>query len=63
MTDGKKTDKSSRLISEPLNVVNIGLEQFSRDLSRQDIPVVQLDWKPPAGGNIKLVTLLSKLED
>jgi len=62
-TDSDKPTPKNRLLSEKLNVINIGLEQFSTGLQQMDVPVVHLDWKPPAGGNIRLATLLSKLED
>lgn len=62
-TDSDNPIPKNRLLSETLKVINIGLEQFSTDLQKLDVPVVHLDWKPPAGGNIRLATLLSKLED
>ncbi|MEK9723925.1 MAG: hypothetical protein VW405_10660 [Rhodospirillaceae bacterium] len=49
------------LLSEPLHVVNVGLEGFARELESQGVPVVQVDWMPPAGGDPKLADLLSKL--
>lgn len=61
--DSRENRPKNRLLSEKLCVVNIGLEQFAADLRQMDIPVVHLDWKPPAGGNLRLATLLSKLED
>lgn len=51
-----------KLLQDPLNVVNIGLESFARDLDRQGETVVHVDWAPPAGGDPKLAGLLSKLE-
>lgn len=52
---------SNNLLTSPLKVVNIGLEGFAADLRQQDVDVVQVDWKPPAGGNPHLAKLLSKL--
>ena len=49
------------LLVTPLTVINIGLDDFARDLELQDVPVVNVDWSPPAGGNPKLADLLSKL--
>ncbi len=49
------------LLDEPVKVINIGLEGFSRELSQQGVDVVQVDWTPPAGGDPKLAELLSKL--
>lgn len=49
------------LLTRPVNVVNLGLEGFAKELSAQNVPVVQVDWQPPAGGNAKLAALLAKL--
>lgn len=46
-----------------LQVINIGLESFAQDLKTQGVAVVQLDWRPPAGGNAKLAALLASLDD
>jgi hypothetical protein len=51
------------LLKTPLQVVNIGLESFARDLAAADIPVVDLDWQPPARGDAGLARLLAKLDD
>jgi hypothetical protein len=31
----------------PLNVVNVGLRSFTESLQAQDVPVVEVDWRPP----------------
>ena len=49
------------LLVTPLTVINIGLDGFARDLEHQDVPVVNVDWSPPAGGDPKLADLLSTL--
>lgn len=36
------------LEKQPIKVINIGLQSFKEDLQKQDIPVVQVDWIPPA---------------
>ncbi|MCX7828263.1 MAG: hypothetical protein N2315_03535 [Thermanaerothrix sp.] len=46
-----------RLLKEGPKAVNIGVEQFAQDLTAQNVPVVQMDWRPPAAG----ADLLSKL--
>lgn len=45
-----------------LKVINMGLESFAKDLRDQKIETVQTNWKPPAGGNKKMMSLLSKLK-
>jgi hypothetical protein len=49
--------------SEALQVINIGLESFADDLRAQGVTVIQLDWRPPAGGNPRMAALLAALED
>ena len=53
---------SQHLFKQQLNVLNVGLEQFSEDLKRQNVKVTQLDWQPPAGGNEELIRALSVVE-
>jgi hypothetical protein len=50
-----------RLLSQKISVINVGLESFVGDLRAADIPVVHLDWMPPAGGDPKLAAILAKL--
>ncbi len=49
------------LLSRPVKIVNIGLERFAKELEAQSVPVVQIEWAPPAGGNARLAALLAKL--
>ena len=55
-----KNEVDSLLATQPC-VINVGLEQFATDLSDQGIGVVHVDWTPPAAGDPKLRSLLSKL--
>jgi len=45
----------------PFAALNVGLESFTDSLKSQGAGVVQVDWKPPAGGNEKLMGLLSRM--
>jgi FdrA protein len=49
------------LLTAPLRVINVGLEGLAESLEVLEVPVVQVDWRPPAGGDPKLADLLSKL--
>jgi len=51
------------LFNQPLRVINIGLEGFAEDLEAAGVPVVHLDWRPPAGGDPKMTALLASVED
>lgn len=46
-----------------LKVINIGLEAFAHDLESLNVPVVQVDWKPPMDVKHEARTLLSKHYD
>ncbi len=51
----------NEFLDAPLKVINVGLEEFARELDEQNVDVVQVDWAPPAAGDPKLADLLSKL--
>jgi FdrA protein len=53
--------KINELFKTDLVVINMGLGLFAENLRREKVRVLQMDWKPPAGGNKKLVSLLAKL--
>ncbi len=55
-------DKQSPLTRE-VRVINIGLERFADDLRSLGVPVVQMDWRPPAGGDKKLIEILDRLKE
>ncbi|NLL80745.1 MAG: fdrA domain protein [Tissierellia bacterium] len=54
--------KINELFNKDLRVINMGLESFYNDLKKQEIPVTHVAWKPVAGGNKKLSSLLSRLK-
>ncbi len=55
--------KQKNILKEDLCVINIGLEGFAEDLRREGIEVVQVDWRPPTGGDSRLTALLACLDD
>ena len=42
-------------------VINLGLELFTPQLVAHGVPVVHVDWRPPAGGDTRLASLLERL--
>jgi FdrA protein len=42
-------------------VINLGLELFATQLTACGVPVVHADWRPPAGGDTRLASLLERL--
>ena len=53
----------SELLQSRPRVINVGLAVFAIDLDAQDVDVVHVDWRPPAGGDEDLARLLSMLAD
>ncbi|HEV8582216.1 MAG TPA: acyl-CoA synthetase FdrA [Thermoanaerobaculia bacterium] len=49
-------------VQAPLAAVNVGLESFYDSLAAQGTKAVQVEWKPPAGGNEKLANILARLK-
>lgn len=55
-------DLFARLGGE-LRVVNLGLESFAETLETLGVPVLHVQWTPPAGGDPERARLLALLED
>ena len=53
----------AELLQSRPRVINLGLAVFATDLDAQDVDVVHVDWRPPAGGDEDLARLLSMLAD
>ena len=46
--------------SKPV-IINIGLEDFARELAAQGVEVLHTNWQPPCGGDKARGNLLSRL--
>lgn len=49
-------------LSGKFSAINVGLDSFTESLQAQDAEVVQVDWKPAAGGNADMLALLEKMK-
>ncbi|HSL42672.1 MAG TPA: acyl-CoA synthetase FdrA, partial [Anaerolineales bacterium] len=49
-------------LTQPLAAINVGLESFYESLTSQGAQAVHVDWRPPAGGNEKLASLLARMK-
>jgi FdrA protein len=49
-------------LNTPIAAINVGLESFFDSLKAQGAEVVQVDWRPPASGNERLMDILSKMK-
>ena len=56
-----KQTGAAALLTNPVSVINVGLEGFANELKSAGVPVVHVQWQPPAGGDAKLAALLAKL--
>jgi FdrA protein len=50
------------MLQRPVAAINVGLESFAESLAAQGAPVVHVDWKPPAGGNERLMGILERMK-
>jgi hypothetical protein len=55
------TRPSAPLFQSALAVISAGVSGFAEDLQRQSVPVIDLDWRPPAGGSAELAGILTHL--
>jgi FdrA protein len=49
------------LFKSRVAVINVGIEGLVEHLPSLGVAMVQVDWKPPAGGNLELLKKLKKL--
>ncbi|MEJ2447140.1 MAG: acyl-CoA synthetase FdrA, partial [Anaerolineales bacterium] len=49
-------------LTSEFTAINVGLDSFTASLKTQEAEVVQVDWKPSAGGNADLAALLEKMK-
>ncbi len=50
------------LFEQELQAINIGLTTFKEALEDAEYKCVQVDWKPPAGGDTEALAALNALE-
>ncbi|MGD8967466.1 MAG: acyl-CoA synthetase FdrA [Anaerolineae bacterium] len=60
---GYPVSVDSSVLREPLSAINVGLELFTESLLAQDAAVIQVDWKPPAGGKDHLMAILKRMRE
>lgn len=53
--------ESDKLLQAEIRVINIGLREFADDLRSRQVPVVHVDWSPPAVTDPRIADLLAKL--
>ena len=48
-------------LQPPIAAINVGLETFHDGLVAQEVAAVHVSWRPPAGGNEKLMAILRRM--
>lgn len=51
------------LLGSETRVVNVGLALFAEALETLGVPVVSVEWRPPADGDARLAALLARAGD
>jgi FdrA protein len=49
-------------LAGPVAAINVGLETFYESLRAQGAAAVQVDWRPPAGGDERMMALLDRMK-
>jgi len=49
-------------LTKPFAAINVGLESFYDSLISQGVQAIHVEWRPPAGGNEKLASLLARMK-
>jgi FdrA protein len=49
-------------LKKPMAAINVGLESFAENLKDQGAPNIHVDWKPPAGGNERVMGILERMK-
>ena len=57
-----KREPTTALFTNELHVVNLGLSSFAETLRDGHVPVIDVDWRPPAGGDGALIRIIDNLK-
>lgn len=53
----------NKLFEENMSVINLGLPGFFESVKEQGASCVHVDWRPPAGGDVRLIEILDRLRE
>jgi len=51
------------LLASQVRIINLGIETFAIELQGLGVPVIHVEWSPPAGGDARKAALLAALAD
>ena len=55
------TEKINKLFQSDLKVLNVGVELFHNAIKNTDGESINLDWKPPCGGDKQFFEIIKKI--
>jgi FdrA protein len=61
--EDEPADVDLTALTRPMAAINVGLETFTESMNEQGAPVIQVDWRPPASGNEKLMGILERMKN
>lgn len=57
----KKHEAIEKLLRGSLVVITVGLGKFAEELEKQNVEVLHVEYRPPAGGDQEMIRLLDQL--
>ncbi|MGH2620027.1 MAG: acyl-CoA synthetase FdrA, partial [Anaerolineales bacterium] len=58
LLEARRPKADAGFLSRPVAAINVGVETFYDSLIGQGAPAIQVEWKPPAGGDERLQAIL-----
>ena len=62
MAEQSRVEPVAALFKSRLKVINLGLPSFAENLAAAGADVVQVDWRPPAGGDALVLDALDRID-
>jgi FdrA protein len=62
LDENQPAEVDLKALTAPMVAINVGLETFTESLNDQGAQVIQVDWRPPASGNEKLMGILERMK-
>lgn len=56
-------EENNILKVDKMEIINLGLVGFYDSITSQNISCIHVDWRPPAGGNVRLIEILDRLKE
>ena len=53
----------NKILNQEMSVINLGLPAFYESVKGQGTPCIHVDWRPPAGGDVRLIEIIDRLRE